>query len=122
MLIKVILRCGLCYVYSFMLSWWSTQWYEVYQDPEGTRTLERTTDHIDAPNNKYNHAVNGTDNNFYKGRITTLNEEIIGLNKTIKSLTDELTMVGSLCQLFYSLCLTRLPLFSLKVVKLEQQQ
>ena len=69
-----------------------TQWYKVYKDPEGTRSLEKTDD-TDAANNQ-TVVTNGTDDSFYKGRIMSLNAEIINLNKTIKALNDELAMVG----------------------------
>ena len=68
----------------------STQWYEIYQDPEGTRSLEKTS-RSEAVNNVA--IVNTTDNNYYKSRIVSLNEEIIALNKTIKSQNTELKMV-----------------------------
>ena len=70
----------------------STQWYKVYQDPEGTRSLEKSDD-IDAVNSP-KVVVNGTDENYYKSRIISLNEEIIDLNKKNKALNDELAMVG----------------------------
>ena len=77
-----------------------TQWYKVYQDPEGTRSLEKT-DHIDAANNQ-TAVTNGTDDSFYKSRIMSLNEEIINLNKMIKALNDELAMVGEYYLLLYA--------------------
>ena len=56
------------------------------------RSLEKTSN-TDAANNE-KIVNNGTDDNFYKSRIISLNEEIIDLNKKIKALNDELTMVG----------------------------
>ena len=70
----------------------STQWYKVYQDPEGTRCLEKTDD-IDAVNSP-KVIINSTDENFYKSRIMSLNEEIINLNKQNKALNNELAMVS----------------------------
>ena len=69
----------------------SIQWYKVYQDPEGTRSLEKTDDTDAANTQKF--TTNGTNDVFYKSRIMSLNEEIINLNKTIKVLNDELAMV-----------------------------
>ena len=65
--------------------------YKVYQDPEGTSSLEQ----IDANYSKTNDAiVNGTtDGSYYKSRIVTLNEEIIALNKKNKALNNELAKV-----------------------------
>ena len=77
-----------------------TQWYKVYQDPEGTHSLEKTDD-IDAANTQ-KFISNGTDDSFYKSRIMSLNEEIIDLNKTIKALNDELAMVGEYQMLLYA--------------------
>ena len=72
----------------------STQWYKVYQDPEGTRSLEKT-DGIDAVTPQSPKVIiNSTDENFYKSRIMSLNEEIINLNKKNKALNDELAMVS----------------------------
>ena len=70
----------------------STQWYKVYKDPEGTRSLEKT-DHTDAANTQ-KFVTNDTDDSFLKSRLMSLNEEIVDLNKTIKALNDELAMVG----------------------------
>ena len=50
-------------------------------------------DNIDASNNQ-KVIANGTNDNFYKSRIVSLNEEIIDLNKKNKALNDELTVVG----------------------------
>ena len=69
-----------------------TQWYKVYQDPEGTHSLEKI-DHTDAANNQ-KVVTNGTNDNYYRSRITSLNEEIIDLNEKNKALNDELAMVG----------------------------
>ena len=77
------------YVHSYILLP-STQWYEVYQDTEGTHSLEKTS-HNEAVNNVV--IVNATDDNYYKSKIVSLNEEIIALNKTIKSQNSELEMV-----------------------------
>ena len=63
----------------------------MYQDPEGTHFAK--TDDIDAVTNT-KVTVNGTDENYYKGKITSLNEEIIGLNNKIDALNDELAMVS----------------------------
>ena len=67
----------------------------MYKDPEGTRSLEKT-DNVDAVSSGQLQkvAVNSTDESYYKGRITSLNEEVIDLNKKIKALNDELAMVG----------------------------
>ena len=61
----------------------------MYQDPKGDRidgaaTINRT---IDV-------AVNSTDDSYYKSRIVNLNEEIMTLNKRVKTLDGELAMVG----------------------------
>ena len=68
------------------------QWYKVYKDPEGTRSLEKTDD-IDVVSSE-KVIANGTDENFYKSRIISLNEEIRDLNKKNKALNNELAMVG----------------------------
>ena len=70
------------------------QWYKVYQDPKGIGSLTKTDDIDASAGNNQKVVVNGTDENYYKGRIMSLNEEIIDLNKMINSLNDELTMVG----------------------------
>ena len=72
----------------------STQWYKVYQDPEGTRSLEKS-DHTDAANNT-NFGASSSDENYYKSRIQELNQEIIVLNKKNESLNDKLAMVSAL--------------------------
>lgn len=69
-----------------------TQWYKIYQDPEGARCLEQTG-HADVINNK-NVATDRANDNYYESRIMSLNEEIIALNKKNKALNDELAMVG----------------------------
>ena len=78
----------------------STQWYKVYKDPEGTRSLEKSdhTDTINVPNVP----ASSTDEPYYKSRLQELNQEIIVLNKKNKILSDELAMVGTLYYL--SLC------------------
>ena len=76
-----------------MLLYQHIQWYKVYQDPEGTRSLEKTNDiGVSAVNNQA--IVNSTDENYYKCRIISLNKEIIDLNKKNKALNDELAMVS----------------------------
>ena len=61
------------------------QGYKVYQDPEGTHTLDHSKNNTEATNNKT--AVdNDGDNGYYKKRIISLNEEI-------KNLNDELAKV-----------------------------
>ena len=61
----------------------------MYQDPKGDRIDGVTTQ------NKTNDAViDITDDNYYKSRIVSLNEEIITLNKRVKTLDGELAMVG----------------------------
>ena len=72
----------------------STQWYKVYQDPEGTRSLAKS-DHTDAANNT-NFGASSSDETYYKSRIQELNQEIIVLNKKNKSLNDELATVSML--------------------------
>ena len=65
----------------------------MYQDPEGTRSLEQTN-YIDPTNNKTIDAVDdSSDDSYYKSRIISLNTEIAALNKRNKALCDELTMV-----------------------------
>ena len=78
----------------------STQWYKVYQDPEGTRSLEKSDDSDPVKNKKAD--VNSTDEVYYKSRIISLNEEIIALNQKNKALNDELTMVGSYVIILFS--------------------
>ena len=51
------------------------------------------TDDIDTVNNQKD-PVNGTDENYYKSRIMSLNEEIIDLNKKNIDLNNELAMVS----------------------------
>ena len=83
-----------CQVIIFIL--FSTQWYKVYQDPEGKYCLEESNH---TNNNTVAAAANCTDENYYKSRIASLNEEIIALNKKNKALNDELAMV-SVCKVF----------------------
>ena len=65
----------------------------MYQDPEGTRSLEQTN-YINPTSNKTIDAVDdSSDDNYYKNRIISLNTEIAALNKKNKALCDELTMV-----------------------------
>ena len=59
------------------------QGYKVYQDPEGMRSLEQNSS-SEASNR--NPVANDSDDNYYKRRITSLNEEI-------KALNDEIMMV-----------------------------
>ena len=61
----------------------------MYQDPKGDRIDGVTT--IDKTNDV---VINITDDNYYKGRIVSLNEEIITLNRRVKTLDSELAMVG----------------------------
>ena len=65
--------------------------YKVYQDPEGTSSLEQ----IDAKYGITNDAIvnDTTDDSYYKSRIITLNKEIIVLNKKNKALNNELAKV-----------------------------
>ena len=61
----------------------------MYHDPKGDRidgaaTKNKTTDV----------AVTSTDDSYYKSRIVSLNEEIMTLNKRVKTLDGELAMVG----------------------------
>ena len=65
----------------------SVQGYKVYQDPEGTRSLEQTYNHTAEITNK-NNVTNDADDNYYKKRVLTLNEEI-------KALNDELAKVNT---------------------------
>ena len=63
----------------------------MYQDPKGDRIDGTTT------KNKTNDAVvTSTDDNYYKSRIVSLNEEIKTLNRRVKTLDGELAMVGML--------------------------
>ena len=74
----------------------------MYQDPEGTRSLEQS-DHPEITN-KITVTVHADDNNYYKQRILTLNEEIKALNK-------EVAMVTQLHLIFhYCVCLNVFPL------------
>ena len=61
----------------------------MYQDPKGDRIDGVTTK--DKPNDA---VINITDDNYYKSRIVSLNEEIITLNRRVKTLDSELAMVG----------------------------
>ena len=61
----------------------------MYQDPKGDRIDGVTT--IDKTNDV---VINITDDNYYKSRIVSLNEEIITLNRRVKTLDSELAMVG----------------------------
>ena len=76
-----------------------TQWYKVYQDPKGDRidgtpTKNRTNDAV----------INGTDDSYYRSRIVSLNEEIITLNRRVKTLDGELAMVCMHCLLLWVRC------------------
>ena len=62
----------------------------MYHDTESTHTMERNG-HVENANK--NTLTNDTDENYYKGRIMSLNEEIKGLNKEIKVLNNEVTKV-----------------------------
>ena len=64
------------------------QGYKVYQDPEGTQTLEKNSHSEIAKRNSVTNITNDTtDDIYYKRRIMSLNEEI-------KTLNDEITMVA----------------------------
>ena len=63
----------------------------MYQDPEGTHSLEQNGGHIEASNKST--ATIDTDGDYYKGKITSLNEEIINLNEEIKTLNNKLSTV-----------------------------
>ena len=58
----------------------------MYQDPEGTRSLEQTNNHTTADVTNKNVVANDDDDNYYKKRVLILNEEI-------KALNDELAKV-----------------------------
>ena len=60
----------------------------MYQDPEGTRSLEGAN-HTDGTNNKKHSMVSTTDDEYYRNRIQELNQEIIALNKKNKVLNNE---------------------------------
>ena len=57
----------------------------MYQDPEGTHSLDHTSSHTADVTNK-NVVANCDDDNYYKKRVLILNEEI-------KALNDELAKV-----------------------------
>ena len=89
--------------YKFIILWFhylDIQWYKICRNPEGTRSSE-INDYIDAAN-CHKVVTNGTDENYYKSRIRSLNEEIIALNKKNKALNDELAMV---CLLINTVCI-----------------
>ena len=62
----------------------------MYQDPEGTHTLDKIG-HPGTQASVKNPVTNDTEgNNYYKGRIMTLNEEIKTLNMENKALNEEI--------------------------------
>ena len=66
----------------------------MYHDPKGTRSLEQTDYHSGVNNNK-NTPTDGTaDDNYYKRRIESLNEEIKTLNEKNTSLNRRLSTVA----------------------------
>ena len=88
----------------------------MYQDPKGDRIDGTTT-----TKNKTNDTVdNITDDNFYKSRIVSLNEEIITLNRRVKTLDGELAMVGIHC--LFTAVVKVFVLCSSKVCKVETKQ
>ena len=58
----------------------------MYKDPEGTHSLQQS-DHPEM-SNKNTVTVDADDNNYYKQRILSLNEEIKALNKEVAMLTQ----------------------------------
>ena len=58
----------------------------MYQDPEGTRSLEQS-DHPEMTN-KNTVTIDADDNSYYKQRILTLNEEIKALNNEVAMVTQ----------------------------------
>ena len=75
------------YIYIFNVF---TQGYNVYQDPEGMRSLEQDGYPAAEMTNKSTVTVDTGDNAYYKKRILSLNEEI-------KALNNEVAMVSTNC-------------------------
>ena len=77
------------YIYdSYIINYfiWPVQGYKVYQDQEGTRSLEQS-DHPEMTN-KNTVTIDADDNSYYKQRILTLNEEIKALNNEVAMVTQ----------------------------------
>ena len=75
----------------------------MYHDPKGTRSLEQTNY---TETSTKNTSINSTDDNYYKKRIETLNEEIKALNDENKSLNNKLAMVYNYALNDSLLCVT----------------
>ena len=61
----------------------------MYQDPKGDSIDGATT-----KNKTTDAAVTSTDDSYYRSRIVSLNEEIMTMNKRVKTLDGELAMVS----------------------------
>lgn len=70
------------------------QGYKVYQDPEGTRSLDQTNNYTTEVNNR--NAVTNDDDDYYKKRLLILNEEIKTLNDEIAKVC-KYVIISAIC-------------------------